>query len=147
MDKVNTKHILIGAAVVVGLIAIYWVWKNRCQQTAPIAPKASGQRRNMVFYNFGSNRCPHSIQFTQKVLPELQKRYQKRSDVIFKTIDVDTQDQQEQNLIFYFQVDSTPTLVLAGSGFKKQFDDHIPRTPDNLTRFIEEASVQPPVSN
>jgi len=145
MEKVTTNHILIGSAIVIGLAVLYWFWTGRSEQKG-VATSGS-QRRNLVFYNFGSTQCPHSIDFTQKVLPSLQKIYQNRPDITFKTIDTATQDKGEQNLIFYFQVESTPTLFIAGPGFKRQFADDKKRSMDNLTRFIEEASIQPPVSN
>ena len=148
METLNKNHLLIGSAVIVGLIVLYWIWGRKAANPAgPPALKSAHNRQPMIFYNFGSSMCPHAIHFTNNVLPQLQQVYRNRPDVTFKTIDVNTTDPTDQNLVFYFQVESTPTLVLAGKGFADRFDDGADRTVGNLTQFIEEKSVIPPVSN
>lgn len=148
METVNKNHLLIGSAIVVGLIVLYWLWADKKPKVqGPPALRSAPNRKPMIFYNFGSTMCPHAIHFTNNVLPQLQQVYRNRPDITFKTIDVNTTDPTDQRLVFYFQVETTPTLILAGKGFAQRFDDGADRTVGNLTQFIEEKSVMPPVSN
>lgn len=148
METVSKNHLLIGSAIVVGLIVLYWIWADKEPKVrGPPALKPAPHRQPMILYNFGSTMCPHAIHFTNNVLPQLQQVYRNRPDITFKTIDVNTTDPTDQRLVFYFQVESTPTLILAGKGFAQRFDDGSDRTIGNLAQFIEEKSVMPPVSN
>lgn len=85
-----------------------------------------------TLYNFGSNRCPHSVQF--KKTWDLLEEHLDDQDIQLSYID--TLDPSNENLSFYYNINVTPTIILAGPTKTTEYSGN--RNLEDIVKFVDD---------
>lgn len=141
--------IILGVIVVIWLVS--WLIKSRSKKaisdkqisTVPLtnsdiqnsdAPAQIFDQDNQpyILYYFHSQQCPHCKKFSPIWAQVSQALRQTKFNIKFKEIDMTKAE--NENLIFYYNVNSVPTVILVTPNQSLEYTGN--KTPDDLYNFV-----------
>lgn len=153
LDSINYSKIAIYIIIIVIVcVLIYYVYKNinksshinekiekkdlddkmNSEQNNDSLYKNTERDTQNILYYFYNNRCQNCVKFNL-IWEELKRRY-KNNDTI-KLVSIDCLDEKNENLVFYYNIVRTPTLILVTPTKNIEFDGS--RSVEKIEKFID----------